>query len=127
VAAGCCLQHASTYLTVCQQAGEKEFLSAGKTGSVPQQACALSITSAFVPPMRCVHQGQTSQLHPNCSNTHSHIHTLHDTCACRYTGTRPWAGLTHGQIIVTVASKAKRLVFPQETPEAFASLANVSA
>ena len=39
-----------------------------------------------------------------------------------YTGSRPWPGMSHGQIIMTVASK-KQLVFPQGAPQAFVDLA----
>ena len=39
-----------------------------------------------------------------------------------YNGSRPWAGMSHGHIIVTVASK-KQLAFPPGAPQAFVDLA----
>ncbi|GFH12752.1 predicted protein, partial [Haematococcus lacustris] len=42
-----------------------------------------------------------------------------------YTGKRPWHGMTHGQIIMTVVEGSKSLEFPPETPEGFMALAMV--
>lgn len=40
-----------------------------------------------------------------------------------YTGSRPWAGMTHAQIIMAVASQISRLQFPEDTPQDYADLA----
>jgi hypothetical protein len=40
-----------------------------------------------------------------------------------YNGSRPWAGLSHGQIIMSVVSHV-RLTFPSSAPSEFAALAD---
>ncbi|GLC36181.1 hypothetical protein PLESTF_001471200 [Pleodorina starrii] len=39
-----------------------------------------------------------------------------------YTGSRPWAGLTHSQIIMLIGSGEARLVFPPNTPRSYEAL-----
>mmetsp|Transcript_23522 Transcript_23522/g.51619 ORF Transcript_23522/g.51619 Transcript_23522/m.51619 type:complete len:903 (+) Transcript_23522:219-2927(+) len=41
-----------------------------------------------------------------------------------YCGSRPWAGMSHGQIIMTVVSQANHLRFPPGTPAPFEKLAS---
>ncbi|GIM04024.1 hypothetical protein Vretimale_8658 [Volvox reticuliferus] len=39
-----------------------------------------------------------------------------------YTGSRPWSGLTHSQIIMLIGSGDARLVFPNNTPHSYEAL-----
>ena len=48
--------------------------------------------------------------------------TCHPLILQMYTGSRPWSGLTHSQIIMMISKGEARLVFPPGTPKTYEAL-----